>query len=171
MKKKNKFYFCPAIAASLRAGTGGPIPLSVSSYYTEQHQSQVHTQYQEVVEKADGEELATARRKRRLIMNCCPSAVAAELDALDYDSLFESGRKRHYGLLEIPAIDVLLPIYHGVGEDSPERGAGHMPSTSLPIGGRGNPRRDFPPIPAWQQPGCLRIWNSWKREMCFISMC
>ena len=41
------------------------------------------------------------------------------------------------GYIEIPAIDVLLPIYHGVGEDSLERGAGHMPSTSLPIGGRG----------------------------------
>lgn len=41
------------------------------------------------------------------------------------------------GYIEIPAIDVLLPIYHGVGEDSLKHGAGHLPGTSLPIGGKG----------------------------------
>ena len=33
-------------------------------------------------------------------------------------------------------MDVLLPIYHGVSEASLAQGAGHMPSTSLPIGGK-----------------------------------
>ena len=110
----------------------------VSSYYTEQHQSQVHTQYQEVVEKADGEELATARAEAEAYNELLASgAAAAELDALDYDSLLNLAGNGIMGYIEIPAIDVLLPIYHGVGEDSLERGAGHMPSTSLTIGGRG----------------------------------
>ena len=41
------------------------------------------------------------------------------------------------GYIEIPAIDVLLPICHGVGEDSLEARSRHMPTTSLPIGGKG----------------------------------
>lgn len=39
------------------------------------------------------------------------------------------------GWLEIPKLDVYLPIYHGVEEDVLERGVGHMPGTSLPVGG------------------------------------
>ena len=110
----------------------------ISSHYTERHQSQVYTQYQEVVEKAGGEELDTARAEAEAYNELLASgATAAELDALDYDSLLNLAGNGIMGYIEIPAIDVLLPIYHGVGEDSLERGAGHMPSTSLPIGGRG----------------------------------
>lgn len=39
------------------------------------------------------------------------------------------------GSLEIPRIDVLLPIYHGVGEDVLQKGIGHMSNSSLPVGG------------------------------------
>lgn len=39
------------------------------------------------------------------------------------------------GYISIPKISVKLPIYHGTGEDAMKRGVGHIPSTSLPIGG------------------------------------
>ena len=39
------------------------------------------------------------------------------------------------GELVIPKIDVDLPIYHGVTGEGMLHGVGHMPSTSLPIGG------------------------------------
>ena len=41
------------------------------------------------------------------------------------------------GSLEIPKIDVKLPIYHGTGEKVLQRGVGHLSNTSLPIGGVG----------------------------------
>lgn len=41
------------------------------------------------------------------------------------------------GYLEIPAIDVRLPIYHGTGEIALSRGVGHLPQSPLPIGGAG----------------------------------
>ena len=135
--KRKQILFLPLLLLFL-LGLGLVAYPIVSSYYTEQHQSQVHTQYQEVVEKADGEELATARAEAEAYNELLASgAAAAELDALDYDSLLNLAGNGIMGYIEIPAIDVLLPIYHGVGEDSLERGAGHMPSTSLPIGGRG----------------------------------
>lgn len=39
------------------------------------------------------------------------------------------------GQLIIPSIGVNLPIYHGVSDDQLLRGVGHLPTTSLPIGG------------------------------------
>ena len=41
------------------------------------------------------------------------------------------------GYIEIPKIDIRLPIYHGVGTEALEKGAGHIEGTSLPIGGPG----------------------------------
>lgn len=40
--------------------------------------------------------------------------------------------------IEIPAINVDLPVFHGSTSAVLDRGVGHMPHTSLPIGGYGN---------------------------------
>ena len=39
--------------------------------------------------------------------------------------------------VEIPCIDVNLPIYHGTSEEVLQKGAGHLAASSLPIGGEG----------------------------------
>lgn len=39
------------------------------------------------------------------------------------------------GYIDIPKINVYLPIYHGTTEDILAKGAGHLQNTSLPIGG------------------------------------
>ncbi|MEG2435926.1 MAG: class C sortase [Ruthenibacterium sp.] len=41
------------------------------------------------------------------------------------------------GTLDIPSIDVHLPIAHGVGEEALQQGVGHLPESSLPVGGEG----------------------------------
>lgn len=42
------------------------------------------------------------------------------------------------GVLEIPAIDVKLPIYHGIKENVLKKGVGHLSESGFPIGGKGN---------------------------------
>lgn len=42
------------------------------------------------------------------------------------------------GTLSLPAHAVCMPIYHGVGVDTLEKGAGHMPNSAFPIGGAGD---------------------------------
>ena len=42
------------------------------------------------------------------------------------------------GYIEIPEIDIYLPIYHGVSEEVLSKGIGHMPNSAFPIGGEGN---------------------------------
>ncbi len=40
--------------------------------------------------------------------------------------------------LRIPKIDLLLPIFHGIEETVLMKGIGHLPGSTLPIGGLGN---------------------------------
>ena len=54
-----------------------------------------------------------------------------------YDTLLNPMGDYVMGYIEIPKIDVKLPIYHGVGTSALEKGAGHIEGTSLPIGGPG----------------------------------
>lgn len=39
--------------------------------------------------------------------------------------------------IEIPSIDVNLPIYHGTSDDVLKKGIGHLSTSSLPVGGKG----------------------------------
>lgn len=41
------------------------------------------------------------------------------------------------GYVTIPGIDTQLPIYHGTSTQSLEKGVGHLPDSSLPVGGKG----------------------------------
>lgn len=42
------------------------------------------------------------------------------------------------GHLEIPKLNIQLPIYHGVSDEVLQRGIGHMSQSSFPVGGKGN---------------------------------
>ena len=50
-----------------------------------------------------------------------------------YMSTLATGRA--IGYLEIPRIDVKLPIYKGASDEAQEKGVGHLERSSLPIGG------------------------------------
>lgn len=42
------------------------------------------------------------------------------------------------GYIEIPKIELRLPIYHGSSESCLSKGAAHLPNTAFPVGGKGN---------------------------------
>lgn len=42
------------------------------------------------------------------------------------------------GYIEIPKIELRLPIYHGSNESCLSKGAAHLPNTAFPVGGKGN---------------------------------
>ena len=52
-----------------------------------------------------------------------------------YDSMLKPGTTGVLGEIEIPSIDVILPIYHGTEESVLQMAAGHLDWTSLPTGG------------------------------------
>lgn len=55
-----------------------------------------------------------------------------------YKSLLDIGGNGIMGYIEIPVIDVMLPIYHGTGESVLQIAVGHLDWTSLPVGGTGS---------------------------------
>jgi len=52
-----------------------------------------------------------------------------------YQALLNLSGNGMMGYLEVPCIDVSLPIYHGVEEDVLQQAIGHIDWTSLPVGG------------------------------------
>lgn len=115
---------------------------AISNYYNEQHRSEIHTAYVEVVEQADDSELMEARQKataynESIIPGAADTYSQSALTAASegYDSLLNLAGDGIMGYIEIPSIDVHLPIYHGTGNDSLERGVGHLLGSSLPVGG------------------------------------
>lgn len=58
-----------------------------------------------------------------------------EKEYLNYYNALNVGNVMAY--ISIPKIDVYLPIYHGVSENTLQSGVGHIEATSLPVGGKG----------------------------------
>lgn len=56
-------------------------------------------------------------------------------DELNYWKLLDAG-SGVMGRVQIPAISVDLPIYHGTSDEALLAGAGHLQGTSLPVGGQ-----------------------------------
>lgn len=77
----------------------------------------------------------------------------------EYQSLLDTGNGV-MGAVEIPKIDVDLPIYHGTGEDQLAMGVGHLYGTSLPVAGRAR-TPSSPAIADWSGRPCSRGSTRW----------
>lgn len=54
----------------------------------------------------------------------------------NYEKTFNTESNGLIGYIDIPKINVYLPIFHGTSESVLAKGAGHMANTSLPVGGK-----------------------------------
>lgn len=103
----------------------------VSDYVNRLHGSYAIQTLQEQVGQATDTQLAEQRRLAQSY-NADPSqSTVGYQDILDYGGGI-------MGYIDIPSIDVHLPIYHGVDSDVLAKGVGHLPESSFPIGGEGN---------------------------------
>ena len=117
----------------------------VSIYVNQKYASEIYFTYEEAVEQTDDLTLAQARLDAlRYNESIVPGALEAdeafsqealEQAAGEYDQLLNIAGNGIMGYVEIPVISVNLPIYHGTGTDSLERGVGHLLGSSLPVGG------------------------------------
>jgi sortase A len=117
----------------------------VSNWYNSRHQSEIHTQYLEVLQQVDNSDIILAKRSA----NAYNAAIAPSIqlsdafskEALlqaseDYESLLNLTGDGIMGYIEIPLIQVSLPIYHGTDSKTLDIGLGHLLGSSLPVGGR-----------------------------------
>ena len=53
----------------------------------------------------------------------------------NYNEVLNLSEDGVMGYVDIPKIDVSIPIYHGTSEEILQKGAGHLEASSLPVGG------------------------------------
>ena len=117
----------------------------ISNYYNQRHQSQIQTAYREVLEQTDTAELKRIREQADAYNAAITPGAAGKAYTQEsiiaasnnYANQLNLGGTGIMGYVVIPKIDVDLPIYHGTGSDSLDRGTGHLLGSSLPVGGEG----------------------------------
>lgn len=112
----------------------------ISNYVNHKYASKIYTEYEEMIQNIDDTSLKDARRLAEQYNNALAPVSAYEQESLseasqNYDTLLNMGGNGIMGYVEIPSIQVNLPIYHGTDSETLERGIGHLLGSSLPIGG------------------------------------
>lgn len=114
----------------------------IANYLSEKNRSLIETQYTEAIEQMDTTALDKARaeaeeyNKTLVTIPEKPYTKDALIKASEsYDTLLNVRDDGLMGYVEIPAIGVNLPIYHGTEESTLDRGVGHLLGSSLPVGG------------------------------------
>ena len=126
-------FFCISVTALLY-----PI---IFDRLNDREQQQTIVSYDNRVAKMDPEErarlLAEAEEYNEMLRQRPLRIRQTEEQMADYLARFNVGDDGIIGHLTIPCIDVDLMIYHTVEEPVLQVGVGHLPGTSLPVGGPG----------------------------------
>ena len=109
----------------------------VGELLSEKYHSDIETAYTAAIEDTDDVEL-TVQREAAQQYNAMLSGAAiteggASAPPLAYDEQLTVGGVMAY--VDIPKINVYLPVQHGTDADTLEKSVGHVVGTSLPVGG------------------------------------
>ena len=114
---------------------------TVSDYWNSFHQSRAIATYASEVADLDNDAYdhlwAAARAYNQRLAQRKNPLIQSEEDLEEYRTLLDITGNGVMGYIEIPELKVSLPIYHGVDEGVLQIAIGHIPGTSLPVGGQG----------------------------------
>lgn len=112
---------------------------SVSNWWNSFHQSRAIASYVQTVENTSAEEqaamLEAARAYNARLAAGETSFLLDEEQDAEYRSLLDPSGTGVMGYIRIPVINVDLPIYHTVEDVVLQIAVGHIPGSSLPVGG------------------------------------
>lgn len=117
---------------------------TVSNWWNERLQSKAVELYQAAVDNMDEAQFerhfqAAGDYNKALYNLNNPIADYEELDKNEsiekYEKILDVAGNGVIGYVTIPAIDVVLPVYHGTSEEILSVAIGHMEGSSFPIGG------------------------------------
>ena len=113
-----------------------------SDWWNSMHQSRAISTYSEAVATMDNEQYdeiwSAAWEYNRSLVDRPNDYLLSEEQREHYNSLLDIGQNGIMGYIEIPKIDVVLPLYHGTSEAVLQIAIGHLDWTSLPVGGEGS---------------------------------
>lgn len=144
-QKHRKLWMCVlGVLCILLAVAFSVYPL-VSNYLAEKNKSLVRTAYTKTVEELDDSNIQTMLKEaQEYNASLAPGTISMDeafsQDALlaaaeDYYDLLTVNEAGIMGYVEIPKIEVYLPIYHGTEENVLSIGVGHLLGSTLPVGG------------------------------------
>ena len=113
-----------------------------SDWWNSMHQSRAISTYSEAVANMNNEEYdkiwSAAWDYNRSLVDRPNDYLLSEEQWENYNALLDIGQNGIMGYIEIPKIDVTLPVYHGTSEAVLQVAIGHLEWTSLPVGGAGS---------------------------------
>lgn len=114
---------------------------TVSDYWNSFHQSRAIASYAESVAKIDDdtyEKMWTqAVKYNKKLRKRSNHWFMTKKQEKNYNKLLNISGAGIMGYVEIPKIKVSLPVYHGTDEAILQVAVGHIPGSSLPVGGKG----------------------------------
>lgn len=133
------------IGLILTAGIGIFLYPTASDILSRITSTTVIKEYQGQVEKTNEKEMEQMLAAAEEYNEKLPDKLT--MDPFGTDSDDPSGKDAEYnsllsingvmGYVDIPKIDVYLPVYHGTSEEVLQKGAGHLYGSALPVGGEG----------------------------------
>ena len=136
--KKNRMTLILLLAVLL-AGLSLLLYPMVADYWNSMHQSQAIASYQETVAEMDDETYEAlwqaAEDYNSGLLGNADRFQPTQEEHQRYEELLDVSGSGVMGYVEIPSIDVSLPIYHGTSEEVLQVAVGHIEGSSLPVGG------------------------------------
>ena len=113
-----------------------------ADWWNSMHQSRAISTYSEVVANMNNEDYdkiwSAAWDYNRSLVDRPNDYLLSDEQRETYNALLDIGQNGIMGYIEIPKIDVILPLYHGTSEAVLQVAIGHLEWTSLPVGGEGS---------------------------------
>ena len=162
-------------------GVGILVYPSLSEYLSRINGSRATASYDDSILQLEqarlDEMLAQAQEYNRLLAESSMGQAPAVDDRGDpitpesYWELLNLDATGMMGYIEIPRLNLSIPIYHGTEEEVLQVGIGHLQNTSLPVGGANPPMRPFRGTGGCPPAACLRTWTGWRWETHFTLRC
>lgn len=138
-KKKKGTFTTILLIVILLVGLGLVLYPSFSNYWNSLHQTRAIASYVDAVANMSDEDYArmwqAAVNYNETLATHGAQYVHTEEQMAEYESILNIGGSGVMGYIEIPTIDVSLPVYHGTSEGVLQVAAGHLDWTSFPVGG------------------------------------
>ncbi len=138
--KKNKRYSLLLLLALL-VGLSLLLYPTISNCWNSFHQSKTIATYVETVAEMDDSDYEGMWREAQAYNTALPRDQGrfqlSEEEKQVYEGLLRVSDDGIMGYVEIPSINVELPIYHGTDEEILQIAVGHIQGSSLPVGGPG----------------------------------
>lgn len=112
---------------------------TVSDYWNSLHTSQAVADYAENVRNLEAEKyeqlLQEARSYNRMLPYKQAATALSKEEKEAYDALLNITGTGIMGYIEIPTVNISLPVYHGTEDAVLQIAVGHLEWSSLPVGG------------------------------------